>query len=137
MPLLCCLTKVDRSLIDGGAGLGERNSKGAALARNLIGTANRLSHLGHRFSGEPRGLFDEYCARCYPTLDAREASSIWRSAQKDNPTATLTDEALENCIKSWQRQQSINSQKVQTNDSKRATVTGDSGKSGDSYKRNY
>ncbi|MCC5618290.1 DUF3987 domain-containing protein [Nostoc sp. CHAB 5836] len=135
VPLLCCLTKTDRSLIDSGAGLGERNSFGAKLARNLIGTANRLSHLGHRFSGEPRILFDEYCARCSPPLDKREASSIWRSAQKDNPTATLTDEALENCIKSWQRQQSINSQQSQVNDRKTASVTGDSTKNVDSSNR--
>jgi hypothetical protein len=132
VPLLCCLTKTDRSLIDSGAGLGERNSFGAKLARNLIGTANRLSHLGHRFSGEPRILFDEYCARCSPPLDPREASSIWKSAEKDNPTATLTDEAIENCIKSWQRQQTRNSQQSQVNDRKTASVTGDSTKKGDS-----
>lgn len=131
IPLYQCLSKSDRSLIDSGAGQGERNSQGAKLARNLIGTANRLTYLGHRYSGDPRSLFDDYSCRCSPALDTREADSIWKSAQKDNPTATLTDEALENCIKSWQRQQSANFQQTRVNDNKTTTVTGDSAKSGD------
>ncbi|MFN6538675.1 MAG: DUF3987 domain-containing protein [Nostoc sp. EkiNYC01] len=135
VPLECCLTKADRALVDSGAVQGERNSKGAALARNLIGTAARLNHLGHRFNGEPRALFDSYCKSCSPPLDTREADAIWKSATKDNPTATLTDEALENCIKSWQRQQSVNSQPPRGFDSKKQTVTGDSTKKGDSSKK--
>ncbi|MBE9053404.1 DUF3987 domain-containing protein, partial [Nostocales cyanobacterium LEGE 11386] len=133
VPLYQCLSKGDRQLIDSGAGQGERNNQGAKLARNLIGTANRLTYLGHRYSGDPRSLFDNYICRCSPPLDAREADSIWKSAQKDTPTATLTDEALENCIKSWLRQQSANSQKQQVIDSKKPSVTGDSTVVGDSY----
>ena len=37
-------------------------------------------------------------------IGSKEAEQIWKSAQKSNPTATLTDDALENCIKAWQRQ---------------------------------
>ncbi|MBE9039123.1 DUF3987 domain-containing protein, partial [aff. Roholtiella sp. LEGE 12411] len=132
VPLYQCLSKGDRALIDGGAPQGERNSKGAALARNLIGTAARLTHLGHRFAREPRALFDEYCSCCSPPLDAREAETIWKSATKDNPTATLTDEALENCIKSWQRQSRVDSQQAPVNGSKKQSVTGDSPQNGDS-----
>ncbi|MBE9053229.1 DUF3987 domain-containing protein, partial [Nostocales cyanobacterium LEGE 11386] len=132
VPLYQCLSKGDRALIDSGAPQGERNHKGAALSRNLIGTATRLTHLGHRFSSEPRALFDEYCARCSPPLGDREAEGIWKSAQKDNPTATLTDEALNNCIKAWQRQQTAYSQQAQVNGSKKQSVTGDSTKNGDS-----
>lgn len=134
VPLECCLTLSDRSLVNSGAGQGERNTKGAALARNLLGTASRLSYLGHRFSGHPRTLFDEYCARCSPAIDPREAEAIWKSAQKDNPTATLTDDAIANCIKAWVRQQSIHSQQFQTNDTKPPTVTSDTAKKGDSSK---
>ncbi|MBD2498198.1 DUF3987 domain-containing protein [Nostoc sp. FACHB-280] len=136
-PLECCLTKADRALIDDGAGKGDRNNQGAKLARNLIGTANRLTYLGHRYSGNPRSLFDEYCCRCSPALDAREADLIWKSASKDNPTATLTDEALENCIKSWQRQQAANYQQSRVNDSKNQSVTGDSAKFGDGSNRGF
>jgi Protein of unknown function (DUF3987) len=105
IPLYQCLSKADRDLIDHGSGEGQRNDSGAKLARNLIGTANRLTHLGYRFEEDPRSLFDAYCSHCSPPLDAREADLIWKSASNDNPTATLSDDALENCIKSWQRQQ--------------------------------
>ncbi|BAY78387.1 hypothetical protein NIES25_48610 [Nostoc linckia NIES-25] len=105
VPLYQCLSKDDRILIDSGQAQGGRNSAGAKLARNLIGTAARLTHLGHKYSDEPRRLFDDFCSRCSPPIDAKEADLIWRSAQKDNPTATLSDDALENCIKAWQRQQ--------------------------------
>ncbi len=37
-------------------------------------------------------------------IGSKEAEQIWKSAQKSNPTATLTDDALENCIKARQRQ---------------------------------
>ena len=40
-----------------------------------------------------------------PPIDSREAEGIWRSAERKNPTATLTDDAIEKCIKSWQRKQ--------------------------------
>lgn len=105
VPLYQFLTKDDRALIDQGSGQGERNSSGAKLARNLIGTAQRLNHLGIRFDGEPRQLFDDYCHRCSPSLAHREAESIWKSALKNNPTPSLTDDALENCAKAWLRNQ--------------------------------
>lgn len=103
VPLYQCLSKDDRTLIDCGAGEGSRNSSGAKLARNLLGTAQRLQHLGHHYDGDPRQLFDSYCLRCSPSLDAKEADAIWRSAISSNPTATLTDNMLENCAKAWKR----------------------------------
>lgn len=105
IPLYQFLTKDDRVLIDQGVGQGSRNSGGAKLARNLIGTAARLNHLGIRFSDDPRRLFHDYCCRCTPSLSTREAETIWKSASKDNPTPSLTDDALENCAKAWLRNQ--------------------------------
>jgi hypothetical protein len=114
VPLYQCLTKDDRDLIDRGVGQGSRDDNGAKLARNLIGTAARLTHLGYRFEGDARQLFDDYCARCSPPLSARDADRIWKSAEKSNPSATLTDDALNNCIKAWQRHQNINIKPQQT-----------------------
>ncbi|WP_225977646.1 DUF3987 domain-containing protein [Nostoc sp. CENA543] len=108
VPLYQCLTKDDRDLIDRGVGQGSRDDNGAKLARNLIGTSARLTHLGYRFEGDARQLFDDYCSRCSPPLSARDADRIWKSAEKSNPSATLTDDALLNCIKAWQRHQNIN-----------------------------
>jgi len=103
IPLYQCLSLSDRQLIDSGAGQGERNSSGAKLARGVIGTANRMTELGHRFSGIPRELFSNFCDHCTPPLEQKEADLIWRSAEKSNPTSTLPDEYLENCVKSWDK----------------------------------
>ena len=110
IPLENCLSKDDRSLINGGTSQGGRNNTGAKLARGIIGTAKRLDYLGHNYTGNPRQLFGDYCSRCSPALSDKEAEQIWQSAEKDNPTATLSDDALENCIKAWfknQKQQKV------------------------------
>ncbi len=111
VPLYQCLRKEDRQLIDNGATT-ERNNAGAALAFNLIGTSNRLSQLGIRYSGDPRQLFEDYCSRC-PSAggwNQREWDGIWKSAQKKNPSAALTDEALLNCANAWRRKQQTSRQ---------------------------
>ena len=105
IPLQECLTLEQRHLIASGVQIGRRNNTGAALARNLIGTSIRLQYLGEPFSGEARQLFDNYCTRCSPPLDSKEAEQIWKSAKKDNPSATLTDDMIINCVKSWKRRQ--------------------------------
>jgi hypothetical protein len=105
VPLYQFLTKDDRALIDTGAANGTRNSMGAKLARNLIGTSSRLDYLGIAYSNDPHQLFLDYCARC-PNgngWNEREWEAIWKSAQLDNPTASLTDDALINCAQAWQK----------------------------------
>ncbi len=111
VPLYICLTKDDRALLDCGA-TDMRNAQGAKLARNLIGTAERLITLGYRFSGDPYQLFIDYCQCCRQGdgWNQKEWDSIWKSAQKDNPTPSMTDDAIVNCIKAWQRNQ-LNSRK--------------------------
>lgn len=105
IPLELCLTKEHRHFIANGVGSGSRNNTGAALARDIIGTAARLDYLGISYSSDPRGLLDDYGSRCNPPLAARELDAIWKSAQKKNPTACLSDDALQNCVKAWQRNQ--------------------------------
>lgn len=106
VPLYQCLSISDRNLIDNGVGEGSRDDSGAQLTRNLIGTANKLEYLGHHFSGDARQLFDDYCSKCSPPISDKDADRIWKSAEKSNPTPTLTDDALENCVKAWQHNQS-------------------------------
>ena len=105
VPLTCCLTRNDRALIEQGVQEGGRNTNGAKLARNLIGTANRLHELAISFEGDPRQLLDDYCSRCSPPLDAKEAEAIWRSAEKDNPKPSLSDDALLVCVRAYERRQ--------------------------------
>ena len=112
VPLFNCLSKSDRELIESGVTEGGRNTQGAKLSRGIIGNASRLEHLGVQYSSTPRELFDEYCARCNPILDAKEADSIWRKAVTANPTATMSDDALMNCMKAWQKNQRKQSQNI-------------------------
>ena len=114
VPLSVCLSKSEREALNNGVREGVRNDTGASLARGLIGAAARLSYLGERFFEEPRQLFDDFCARCGPPICAQEAEQIWRSAEKSNPTATLSDDALTNCIKAWRRKKSTPVQKLIT-----------------------
>ncbi|MEY3298948.1 MAG: hypothetical protein RLZZ597_2208 [Cyanobacteriota bacterium] len=101
VPLEVCLSKSNRALLESGISEGGRNSSGATLARDLIGTAAHLQGLGQRFSGDPRGLFEAYCDRCGPPLPDKERDSIWRSAENDNPGPALAPEQIEGCIKGW------------------------------------
>jgi hypothetical protein len=105
VPLYQFLTKDDRKLIDVGAVNGTRNDSGAKLARNIIGTSERLNQLGISFTEDPYQLFLDYCNRC-PSEDGwneREWENIWKSAIATNPTPSLTDEALNNCAVAWQK----------------------------------
>ena len=104
-PLTVFLTKDDRDLVQRGVSQGGRNNAGAKLARNLIGTAHRLNYLGINYNDTPLTLFEYYCSRCSPPINSKEVQQIWKSAQKDNPTASLTNDALENCFKAWQKNQ--------------------------------
>lgn len=107
VPLSACLTKNDRDLIDSGVNEGSRNTNGAKLARNLIGTATQLRNLGIQHSEDSRQLFDLYCQRCSPAVDTKEADLIWNQAEKSNPRASLTDEAILNCINAWKYRRSL------------------------------
>jgi len=105
IPLYDCLPDADKKLIDNGALNGSRNDSGAKLARNLLGTAQQLNYLGFRFDGNPEILFNQYCDKCNPSLPEKERRTIWKSALKSNPGATLTDDVLAAKYKKHQQQQ--------------------------------
>ena len=101
VPLKACLSKESRALLDWGANLGGRNTNGAKLARDLIGTAAYLQSIGQLFEGDPRPLLSDYAARCTPPLPIKEVDAIWKSALKDNPTPSCPPTGVETCIRSW------------------------------------
>jgi hypothetical protein len=105
VPLEVCLGRADRNLIQQGAPAGQRNDTGAKLARNLIGTANYLRGLEQRFEREPRDLFDDFCDRCSPPITAKERDQIWQSAEKSHPSASLSEDKIQNCLSAWKRRQ--------------------------------
>lgn len=104
IPLSRCLTKEHRMWLGMGVEQGGRNCAGAALARDLIGTANRLGQLGQSCTSGPRSLFDQFCQRCRPPLPQLEADRVWRSAEQSCPTPSLPDTAIANCLQAWVRE---------------------------------
>lgn len=106
VPLEVCLSKASRELLANGVAQSSgphsgRNSSGAAIARDLIGTESYLQTIGQRFSGESQLLLSEYAERCTPPLDAKEVEAIWKSAQKDSPRPSIPPEGIETCIRAW------------------------------------
>jgi predicted P-loop ATPase len=107
IPLEICLTHDDRALLQNGASEGHRNTGGAKLARNLIGTESYLKTIGRSSNSSARELFESYCSRCHPPICAQESAAIWESAITDNPMPSLTKAAIANCIDAWQRRSHI------------------------------
>ena len=101
VPLRECLSRQSRDLIDRGAGSGERNDRGAALARDLIGAADALRGMGQDFEGDALELFEQYAKACTPPIEASEVEALWKSAQSSNPGASLSPEHIEGCVKGW------------------------------------
>ncbi len=102
IPLELCLAKSSLHLLSG-VSVGGRNDAGIALARDLIGTANYLNSIGQRFDGDPRMMLEDFAARCSPPLPAREIETIWKSANKGNPSPACKSEGVDNCIRGWYR----------------------------------
>jgi hypothetical protein len=101
VPLEACLSKESRTLLAAGVSEGGRNTSGAKLARDLIGTANCLQAIGQQFNGDSGQLLEEYANRCIPPLPPKEIEAIWKSAQKDNPGPSCKAEGVEACIRAW------------------------------------
>jgi len=101
VPLSTCLSKESRALLESGVSQGGRNTQGAKLARDLIGTASHLQSIGQRFEGDARRSLDDYAARCNPPLHDKEVEAIWRSAEKDRPGPSCKPEGVEACIRGW------------------------------------
>ncbi|MDX2244566.1 MAG: bifunctional DNA primase/polymerase [Leptolyngbyaceae cyanobacterium bins.302] len=101
-PLEQLLRREDRVWIAEGVPEGCRNSSGAALARNLIGTADYLNQQSILFDGNPKTLFELFCDRCQPPIDESEREQIWNSAERSKPQPTLTPDAIANCAAAWE-----------------------------------
>lgn len=136
VPLEICLSKHSRHLLTDGASKGCRNTSGAKLARDLIGTANHLIALGQSFEGNPRKLLEDYGNRCSPPLDQKEVETIWKSAEKDNPTPSCQAQGVVSCIRAWYWKHHIKPQAAGKTNERRLnprtqTVTGDTTNSSD------
>ncbi|NJR17161.1 MAG: hypothetical protein HC785_16560 [Calothrix sp. CSU_2_0] len=125
-----CLFKKHRDLLEFGVQLGERNKVAVELAANLIGTATRLQFLGIEYEGNPRALYDNFCAKCTPPIEGSEGDSCWTWAEQKNPIAGLPDDMLLNCAKAWNR----NASRSQLVEIKNTAKTDDNAEFYETYK---
>jgi hypothetical protein len=101
IPLVQCLPKKDRRLLESGAASGSRNCDGFRLAACLIGTADYLDEIGQPYSQDPNELFEQFCERCNPPLAIGEANKIWNSASKSPKEPGLSPDYINNCINAY------------------------------------
>ncbi|MGI0484322.1 hypothetical protein ACN4EK_02730 [Pantanalinema rosaneae CENA516] len=101
IPLTICLTKSDRALLKYGELEGNRNNAGYKLARNLLGTADLLTRHQIAHHPDPYRLFEQYCDRCTPPLDAAEAETIWQSASKTPAFASRSLDSILVSVSQW------------------------------------
>lgn len=103
VPLEACISVEHRSVLQNGVSQGGRNNTGAALARDLIGTASYLNSIGQSYDGDPQALLYEFGRRCSPSIGDRELEQIWRSAERDNPSPCLSEDKIDKCIAACHR----------------------------------
>jgi hypothetical protein len=101
IPLEVCLSKESRSLLNSGVSEGGRNTNGAKLARDLIGTGDYLASIGQQFDGDALSLLYGYANLCNSPLPTKEVEAIWKSAQKDRPGSSCPEHFIENNIRAW------------------------------------
>jgi RecA-family ATPase len=101
VPLTIALSRQSRELINSGVSEGSRNDRGAAVARDLIGTSEWLQQKGQRFEGDARELFEKYSDNCKPPIESNERDLIWDSAKSSNPSPSCPPEAIVNSIKGY------------------------------------
>lgn len=109
LPIEKLLSRKHRDLIASGMAEGGRNNAGFALAKDLLGVVAWAGGNGVRLDGSARHLFDEFCSRCSPPLDQREAADTWGSAEKADPSPCLSDDKLRACVEAAARRQHRNS----------------------------
>jgi hypothetical protein len=104
IPLESCLAKQTRYLLEtGGISKGGRNDTAAMLARDLLGTANYLDSIGQSYDGDPWDIFYNWCIIVGLDKDSPKGQpeTVWKSAQKSNPSPSCGIEGVNNCIRGW------------------------------------
>jgi predicted P-loop ATPase len=109
IPLINCLPKRDRLLIETGAGNGSRNQNGYGLAKDLIATENYLRTEGISYCDNAFSLFMFYCQNCDQTdWTSKEWDQVWKSAEKDAPVnPPLEPDMIDNCLRKHAKEQGI------------------------------
>lgn len=109
IPLERCLSIRHREMLEHGVSMGRRHDAAVGLLRDLLGASSQLTALGEKYDGNPQSLFWDFCDRCSPSLPERERDQIWRSHSGTYAPSINNNQAFQNCIDAWHRQQSRSS----------------------------
>ena len=101
VPIEKLLSVAHRGILDNGISEGGRNNGLAEFVRDAIGVENWLLNQGIQYEGNARQLLDQANSRCSPSLNDSEVDTIWKSAEKSNPTPCLDQGKLQTCLDAW------------------------------------
>jgi len=107
IPLSRLISKKNQEIINCGVSEGSRNATLYELARDVIGAESHALSTGLQFAESARELFNTASANCSPQLEPKELESIWRSAEKGNPTPCLDSESWGNVLSAWNRKDQL------------------------------
>ena len=102
IPLNWCLGESKENL--NGVCEGSRNNSAFELACDAIGCTNELQRIGQNFEGDAYQLLQDFALGCNPPIPSKEIDSIWKSAQKKNPSPSINQkspDAFAKRLKSW------------------------------------
>ena len=82
IPLVNCLSPKHRDLVQSGVGQGSRDDTANAIAYDAVGCERWLYQNGQAYDGTAEDIVREFCSRCSPPLSSKDATRIYKSAQK-------------------------------------------------------
>ena len=101
IPLDRCLSKASSESLENGVTEGGRDNAGAALARDLIGTAGYLDSIGQAYEGDTHQMLNDFCQRCSPSLSDSDCERIYKSAQSSSPSPSKPNDKINERISYW------------------------------------
>ena len=121
IPLVKCLSKTSSEALNG-VSQGGRDNAGAALVRDLIGTADHLDSIGQSYDGDPYQMLADYCQRCSPPLSTADLERIYKSAKSDCPSPSTPTEKIGDRIRYWIGSHQSKGQKRQANSTSELSI---------------
>jgi len=99
IPLVNCLSPTHRDLVQTGVGQGGRDNTATAIAMDAVGCEQWLNKNGQAYDGSAEDIVREFCSRCSPPLSNKDATRIYKSAQKKNGKSSIEEKVGDNGLK--------------------------------------
>jgi len=105
IPLINCLSRENRDLVQTGVGEGNRDNTAIKIALDAVGCEQWLTTNGQAFDGSAEEIVRDFCSRCCPPLSEKDINRIYQSAQKGSKGSAIAhhygDDALRNVVASY------------------------------------